>query len=246
MRVSAWRGSLNSFRTMNMKVSVIGPSSDSEALITVFLHGFPALHSKQNREIAEVAANSLERETHLLFYAGLGFAPGEFRFQKCLTDVAGYFSELIEKRPKLRIDVVGHSWGGYLALQMANRFPSQIRRMVLMSPLLMFSAINLGVETLQDYARDNSMLTFGDPDELALDFVETGRSIPPAELIGRVSEAIEILFLQARNDEITPTRIALNMIDDFKRRPTFEIVDTDHSFVVDRPRLSQRIAAFLK
>jgi pimeloyl-ACP methyl ester carboxylesterase len=229
-----------------MKVSVIGPNTDSDALITVFLHGFPALHSKQNREIAEVAAKNLERETHLLFYTGLGFAPGEFRFQKCLSDVATYFAELIEKRPKVKIDIVGHSWGGYLALQMATRFAPQIRRMVLMSPLLMFSAIDLGVEILDDYARNNPMLTLGDPEELAVDFTEIGSSMPAAELIGAVSEAIEILFLQARNDDITPTRFALNMIDDFKRRPLLEIVDTDHSFIVDRPRLSQRIAAFLK
>lgn len=220
-----------------------GTGSANGRLI-VFLHGFPSVRSKQNREIAAAVSKETGRPTELLLYSGLGHASGKFTFSGCLAEVSGYFENLFNG-PVKHVDLVGHSWGGYLALTMASRYPDRVRKLVLMSPLLWFASEERVVGGFAESREENPQIDFGDLDSLARDFCRIGRAHPSETLIAGVSPATEVLFLQARIDPITPADIAITKKGLFQHPPVFELTNNDHSFLSDRPELSSRIARFL-
>lgn len=211
----------------------------------VFLHGFPSIRSKQNREIAAAVNAELGWPTDLLLYSGLGCAPGEFTFSGCVDEVGDYFAKLLRERDR-KIDLIGHSWGGFVSLLMASRYPERVRRLVLMSPLLWFASEAEVYGGFTELTKEHADLNLGNTSDLVRDFCLIGEKYPTASLIKGLSPATEVLFLQAKVDPLTPAEIAIKMKDLFPRPPIFELVDNDHSFLSDRPQLSQRIAKFLR
>lgn len=227
-----------------MEVVHYQAGSASHGRLIVFLHGFPSVKSKQNREIAAAVSRETGRPADLLLYSGLGCASGKFTFSGCLAEVSAYFESLFAG-PVKHVDLVGHSWGGFLALKMASRYPDRVRKLVLMSPLLWFASEERVLEGFAETREENPHIDFGDLRGLAHDFCETGRKYPSESLIAGVAPATEVLFLQARIDPITPADIAIKKKELFQHPPVFELTDNDHSFLSDRPELSKRIARFL-
>jgi pimeloyl-ACP methyl ester carboxylesterase len=227
-------------------------SGQSGLRLTLFLHGFPGIRSRQNRDLAEALAKQTGRPSHVLLYPGLSQAEGRFSFRECLDGVHARVERLFEehdrqnRQAECKIDLVGHSWGGFLALTLMNRHPERIRRAVLMSPLLEFAAESLCENAFAGMARENPQISIGDPALLAQEFIGVSRDFPTDSLISGVNEHAGLLILQSREDEITPASVAAAFLPRFRRRPLFELVDTDHSFLVDRERLATRIGDFLQ
>ena len=61
---------------------------------------------------------------------GLG-GSGPVRFPVNMTNLAGIAADLLEVLGHDRVDVLGYSWGGALAQELAHRFPDRVRRLVL-------------------------------------------------------------------------------------------------------------------
>lgn len=226
-----------------MEVLEIGPK-DKTGRAIVCLHGFPGIRSRQNREIAERVASETRRQTYVLLYRGLGQAPGVFSFEECIRDVRQFFLDLISKGV-MTIDLVGHSWGGFLSLLMTSENPRAIGKIVLMSPLLKFYAEDICRPSFAETARANPQVALLNADLLSQEFVHVSEKYPSESLIRSVPEATEILFLQAKNDLITPEGEALRMLKHFRRQPQFFLVDQDHSFLSNRQDLARQIATFL-
>ena len=227
-----------------MNVQVIKPENKTELIPTIFLHGFPGIRSKQNLEIAEGFARASGAEAHVLFYSGLTRAPGNFTFNTCLDEVHQYVESLVDVGVQA-FNLVGHSWGGFLSLTIAQRFQPFLRRMVLMSPLVYFWEASESTKFFEDTLANNPEIQIGAPSERGAEFEELGLKRPPDQLLQSVSVDAEVLFLQAREDNVTPTSIALEKLRHFPRFPIFELVDTDHSFILNRERITRRISAFL-
>lgn len=226
-----------------MEILKYGPLEGNR--VNVLLHGFPGIHSKQNREIAEIVAEITGDRTELFLYSGLGVAPGVFSFRKCISDVEGRISAILDESSSTKMRLIGHSWGGYLALRMASIYASRLEKMVLMSPLLEFPSEEVARHGLRAYQHEYPQLNLGDLDALADELSNIANENTSYNLIATIPEEVEVLFLQAKNDEITPDKNAIKALEYFKRPPIFEFVETDHSFVSDRPRIARRIAEFL-
>jgi pimeloyl-ACP methyl ester carboxylesterase len=207
-----------------------------------FLHGFPGLRSIQNRDIAQPVSELNGNTAQVLLYEGLGCAPGEFSFSRCREAVVNHFRKHLDGNPG-QIDVVGHSWGGFLALQIAGQFPDRIRKLVLMSPLLKFFSETDACEGFKMTAEEYPVLSLGDTAKLARDFVEVRNKFPLEPIIANLK--IPTLFLQARVDDRTPLDVAEEYRTKFSNDLIFEILDTDHSFLEDRPQIAKRIAKYL-
>ncbi len=217
---------------------------DNEKRLIVFLHGFPSTRSKQNREIAEGVVASTGRPADLLLYSGLGCATGQFTFSGCLNDVGDYFERIFSGSVK-HIDLVGHSWGGFLSLLMASRYGDRVRKMVLLSPLLHFADEERVFYGFSEIQKENLQLALGDMRALVRDFCDIGKRHVTDQLLAQLSPHTETLFLQAQVDQLTPAEIAIQKKALFPRPPSFELVANDHSFLSDRPELAQRIGRFL-
>lgn len=221
-----------------------GPANTSpETTPILFLHGFPGVRSKQNREIAEKVADRLGRRAIVLFYEGLGVTPGEFSFQRCLDDVEREFKKLTASGP---IDLVGHSWGGFQALRLTALYPKSVRRLVLLSPLLRFFGEDVCEKSFGDTARENPSLNLGDLRERAREFVAIGNSNPYLDMLAKIPREVETTILQAADDQITPGKVSKEASGVVRGPLFYEIRETDHSFLLDRDGTIERIAQVLQ
>jgi esterase/lipase len=211
---------------------------------TLFLHGFPSIRSRQNRDIAEATARETGGRADVLLYDGLGFSPGVFSFERCLSDVRAFVKNMVESGVE-KFDLVGHSWGGFLSLVLASEFRKHVRRMVLMSPLLSFTTAEHARPWFEETFEDNPHIRLGNIGQLATEFERLGKKYPLQNLLSKFPETVDALFLQAENDDVTPSSIAKSSLAFFSKTPLFELADTDHSFLINRPAMTDRIARFI-
>jgi pimeloyl-ACP methyl ester carboxylesterase len=222
-----------------MKVLEYGDSGPA----TLFLHGFPGVRSKQNKDLAEKAA-AMGRRCFVPLYSGLGQADGDFTFLSCRSDVQTFARDLLERFGS--IDLVGHSWGGYLSLGIAAEAQEKIGRLVLMSPLLHFFTLDLAKQAFRMTADGNGELRLGETDVLAREFHTLGNKDRAEEYARRISTETRVSIFQAKNDDTTPASYVENLVNQFKQRPQYEVVATDHSFLIDRDRALDRVLTGLR
>ena len=229
---------------MNLHVYQPQTAVHSDLGPLVFLHGFPGARSEQNREVAQKVANLTGREAIVLLYAGVDDKSRMFTFKGCIEEVQTYFAELLanEKRP---IALVGHSWGGFLALTLIEKFAKRLDRVVLMSPLLEFATLDVVIPAFMTMYENNPQLSIRSVFELSNEFSALETGMPAARMIRSIPTDISILFLQSRFDDTTPTPTTEAKLKEFKRPPIFELVDTEHNFLSNRDQVSDRVAHFL-
>jgi esterase/lipase len=222
-----------------------GPVRDGSSPLMFFLHGFPGIRSRQNRDIAEEVARLNGGRAWVPLYRGLGQVPGEFSFEDCRRDVEDFISSTLASHLG-KVYLVGHSWGGYLSLRVCATHPARIQKLVLMSPLLQFPNEEACSSLIQQTALDHSSIDIGNIDERIAEFVRLGKESPPEEWMSKLSPSLETLILQAQSDVVTPCLVAERKLGNFPTKPVYEIVDTDHSFLNLRSETAQRIARFLR
>ena len=230
---------------MNLHVYHPESSVHSDLGPLVFLHGFPGARSEQNREVAQKVSNLTGREAIVLLYAGVDDKSRMFTFKGCIDEVQAYFADLLKREPR-RIDLVGHSWGGFLALTLIEKFANRLSHVVLMSPLLEFAAEDVVIPAFTTMYENNPQLTIRSVLELSKEFSALETSMPASAMIRAIPADLAVLFLQSRFDDTTPTPTAEKKLNDFRRSPQFELIDTEHNFLSNRDQVSDRIARFLK
>lgn len=213
-------------------------------LKVISLHGFPSIRSKQNREIAKGIADELGCRVRVVLYPGLSTS-GIFSFKKTIKALVEEFPALTEGKP---VGVLGHSFGGFCAILLTANFPKLINQLVLLSPLLRFNSSVSDVTgfftaILSDSSSEVQTLT---PSQLAGEFNELSKEYAVEQLIASFEPHLKVKFMQARNDGVTPTAIAKEFRKSFKSDFDFELVDQDHSFLIERPALAKKIAEFFR
>jgi pimeloyl-ACP methyl ester carboxylesterase len=105
----------------------------------LMLHGFPAEPVKdpatdKNIDLA-FQLNEVGHEVLLIHYNGLGLnRDGSFLFSSSISDSISAASSMLERSPK--INLIGHSWGGYVSIILKNKFKHRINRTILLSPFV--------------------------------------------------------------------------------------------------------------
>ncbi len=222
-------------------------------LKVISLHGFPSIRSKQNRELAQGVADELGCRVRVVLYPGLSTS-GLFSFKKTIDALLNEFPAIIaddskEKIEPTKVGLLGHSFGGFCALLLAAKFPQLIERVVLLSPLLKFnSSINDVAGFFKSIlgTNQNQEVNTLSPVELGQEFHDLSKQYSVEKLISELDPKLKIEMLQARVDGVTPTQTAEEFRQHFKCDFKFELVDQDHSFLIDRPQLAKKIAAYFK
>lgn len=216
--------------------------NSSSPLKVVSLHGFPGVRSKQNREIAQGIADALSCRVRVVLYPGLS-TEGKFSFERTIDALLKEFPNIAEHR----IDLVGHSFGGFSAILLASRYPQLVHKLVLLSPLLKFaSTADQALSFFKNIITSNDGISTESPEDLAMEFEELSKGFNVAQLVAELSPSMPVKFMQARTDTITPTVIAEDLRKYFRGKIDYELVEQDHSFLLDRPTLAKKIAEFLR
>ena len=208
-----------------------------------FLHGFPGRRTKQNEDLAKSLHDQLGVTSIILYYPGREVAPDEFGFAKTLEGVRGYFKAEFAKYSG--ISLIGHSFGGYLGLRVADEFSDKIKRLILLSPLISFENANLPPSAIIQVNKDYSDMKFADIDNAHFDFRDLGRSIQLKNLIENLPSSIDVSIIQAGKDQITLPEYVQEARAWFKVPPKYIELDLDHSFIEDRDLLIKTVTRLL-
>lgn len=98
-----------------------------QGLPVVFLHGYPLTH-----QIFEPQLEPISRDHHaiLLDLPGYALAAGQ-SVPDSLSGFADRVHEFLAERFSTRVVLLGHSFGGYIALELMRRHPEQLRALIL-------------------------------------------------------------------------------------------------------------------
>jgi esterase/lipase len=217
---------------------------------TVFiLHGYPSL-GRKNYDFAEVvAANNYE--VYVPHYPGLGLSKGQFGFLRSYESVRKLiYAVKINENNKLSI--IGHSWGGYLALLNSD----------LIDDTAIFLAPLPRLPTAVDFAKFYLTPGYNSNFESLENFSEVLLAIAP-EVTQHYSatslneEIVQMQILEKQRLESRPMLrilvihgdndidIPIEFVDTtFKENwdQTIDVVNDDHNLDVVRRELYQRIS----
>jgi pimeloyl-ACP methyl ester carboxylesterase len=102
------------------------------------------------------------------------------------------------------ISVVGHSWGGFLALNLLSHYPKICKHLILLSPLLEIPTEDqISRLAPQLFSKHRGILVAQTEESLVSDFKLTRESYSPLNLL---SEAVQekITIVQAFHDDEIP------------------------------------------
>ncbi len=220
------------------------PEKPSRQAILLF-HGFPAYRATKNLDLAERLHHHFQRDVFLLHYRGLGESRGVFRFTEAIREAYALVDRLVEKEGFEPLAIVGHSFGGLVALNTAAEKAEKVRTAILLSPLCdldpqqdLYTWILRGV-------REELPGVYGDRSEAAvLADLETIRSdYSPMKKAPSLAPHLRLGFIQALQDDTTPASATRALVARFAAPPPYLELDLDHSFTQDRARLVRELIA---
>jgi lipase len=166
-----------------MTVLIVHEFGDPAGEPLLAVHGITA-HGRRFRRLAEEAWP--ERRTIAVDLRGHGYSTydGPWSIQQHVTDLIDTLDALgID-----RLDVVGHSYGGVIALRLLERLPHVVKRLVMLDPALIPTGAS---------ATENAMRTIADPGFATIDEARVARNQGLGDEINPAIEAevVDHLFL---------------------------------------------------
>jgi pimeloyl-ACP methyl ester carboxylesterase len=146
------------------------------------------------------------------------------------------------------LTLVGHSWGGLVATNVARELPETIRRIVLLSPFCHTERGSPLYAWFQTEVRRDCPGLFGDMSEQAIhaDFEKILGAHLPSSLFRELDPRLEVKIIQAELDDTTPAAQIRALLPEFAVPPEYVELKMDHSFSQDREALARRVLAMVE
>jgi pimeloyl-ACP methyl ester carboxylesterase len=121
-------------------VTHINTAGSPELPPLMLLHGFGVCSTQWYPNIAPLSRQFRVYAPDVLSQMGLSVAAGRL---KTRHDCAAWLIEVLDALNLERVCMVGHSYGGWLSLNLALTAPQRVERLVLLSPAAIFAPIRL-------------------------------------------------------------------------------------------------------
>lgn len=222
-----------------------GPATPRAIL---FFHGFPANRGVKNLDLADYIHRKFKEDTYLLHYKGLGESPGEFKFTESIAEASQVVDFIVRNQPYKEICLVGHSWGGLVSINLAQRHPEKVKNLILISPFCEVKKTDPLYDWFVSSAREDFKNIFGEQSEAEVtrDFDQILEKHLPKYMAPKLADHIQVSVIQAGRDDVTPPSTAKATLSFFKTAPTYIELDQDHSFTQNRVELAETISRLIQ
>jgi pimeloyl-ACP methyl ester carboxylesterase len=151
-------------------------------------------------------------------------------------------------RDQKELSVIGHSWGGLVAVNIAHQIPQCVKQIVLLSPFCHASSSDPLYSWLIDGVDADWPGVFGNltREEVLQDLEEISKDNFPLLLAPKLSPTLPIGIVQSLRDETTPASTTKLFCSLLLTPPTYKELDLDHSFTEDRLLLADTVAELLR
>lgn len=223
------------------------PISD-EVEAFLFLHGFPADRGTKNHDIAEAVTNKTGINSFVLHYRGLGKAKAGFSFTESVKESLEVARFLIDKYKIKKLHLVGHSWGGLVALNIfKNISEAKIGNLILLAPFSVFPNDNSISDWLDQIEIDSPNLFLEKSRGFAKqNFYNVKNLYDPVKIAKHVKVvAGQVKIIEALNDAEVPNKTIHQLASYFNESPCILALSLDHSFLNDRQLIIKSVIDLL-
>lgn len=209
-------------------------------------HGFPS-QKNRNKDLAYFLSQNIKASVFVHHYEGIGESLGKFYFENSLITAKKYVEHIKKEFNLNRIHFLGHSWGGFVSLNLLSLFADDLASMVLYSP---FTEIpeGKGIDELADnLMKEYPHLFFHrNHTDVVAEFKKIQERYNYKESLAHVQGQRPVLILQAKNDQLTPesrTRAVLPLLG---TQVNYHELSIDHSFTEKREQTFALTQKFYK
>ncbi len=219
------------------------PSEDAY----LFLHGFPAEKGDKNRDITIAVNKATYNDAYLLHYKGLGGAKGYFQFSDSIRESIEVAKELIKQNQYRKLHLVGHSWGGLIALNVQQELGSHAGRLILLSPLNLIpnkDALKIIIKSI--LIEHPTIFGTQSIDDVLADIDLIREKHHPRDLAKNVTvNGFIPAIIQALEDDEVPPETTREFAKLFPIQPKYIELKQDHSFLNNRAEIINTILSVL-
>jgi alpha-beta hydrolase superfamily lysophospholipase len=211
--------------------------------IFIVIHGFPSWSSK-NYDIAEHLC-LLGYEVFIPHHKGLGLSKGNFSFKKSISDIEKLIKIIKREKPELKISLLGHSWGGYVSLQLHKYVEEHL---ILLAPLIevpLSSKLSYFVNYFfKHYPSETKTYS---KQSLKREFIELQGNFAIAEFVNHIKSR-NLLLLHGKQDDLIPIWSSTIFAKKLSKFSKFDYVkmNEDHRLSKKRNLVFEKIKAWLK
>lgn len=230
----------------NMHIQRFSSEKGKTLDVCLMLHGFPAAvfsepSFEKNHDIGLYVSRNTKMDVCLPHYEGLGKSRGSFSFIKSIEDAIRIGHKLITVDGYRRIHLLGHSWGGFVAMSVLKALAGNVGKVVLLSPFTEVPDAG-SLKCLLESICSNVDITFesGSIDDAVYELIQVGQCQSP-NAIAQVCTSNDIMIIQAKDDDEVPAQSTRRFVEMFKVRPQYVELDSDHRFMLNREYVKQLI-----
>ncbi len=218
------------------------PENPSDQAV-LLLHGFPANRNTKNLDLADAIHRRENCHVFLLHYRGLGESAGVFSFRNSIEEAMGVVDRIHRDFSPKQLSVVGHSWGGLVAMNVTASRSEMVHRLILLSPLCDLDKTHGLYGWIVRDVRNEVPGIYGDKPEAEvradIDYVIANHD--PKKVVKRFRPDLPVTLIQAALDDTTPARAAKELLEFFPTRPEYIELPMDHSFTESRKDLAEAV-----
>lgn len=197
-------------------------------------HGFPS-QKNRNKDLAHFLFESTKASIFVHHYEGIGESLGKFYFEKSLVAAKNYVDHIKKEFKLKRIHFLGHSWGGFISLNLLSAFAHDLCSLVLYSPFTQIPT-NKGIDELAaNLMKEYPNMFFHRTHSnvcAEFKFLQDNYNYPDA--LRQLHWQRPTLILQAQNDPLTPEEKTRTVLSLLGNNTQYIELGIDHSFTEKR------------
>lgn len=209
-------------------------------------HGFPS-QKNRNKDLAHFLSQTTKASVFVHHYEGIGESLGKFYFEKSLTTAMTYVEHIRKKFSLKRIHFLGHSWGGFVSLNLLPIFITELGSLVLFSPFTQIpdgkGIDELAENLMKDYPHMFFHRTHSD---VSAEFKSIQNNLPYVPSLSKLRWQKPTLVLQAKHDPLTPEEKTKAVLPLLGLNAHYEELSIDHSFTEKREQTFELVLNFYK
>lgn len=211
----------------------------------IFFHGFPG-GGVRNEDLGEAIQQQTGSNCYVVHYGGLGQGKGKFSFRRSVDQSLQLIDSIISEEKLDSLSIYGHSWGGLVAINAADKIRAKLDKLILVSPYSMLPPKSMVREILSGYvAADPALENVLSIDEAIDDVDFIDKNYNPRAAIKQITlKPGAVLFLQALDDGEVPAPLSRSFVPLFPVAPDYREVKQDHSFT-NREELIRTVTDWL-
>lgn len=207
-------------------------------------HGFPS-QKNRNKDIAYALSKATRHTVIVHHYEGLGESLGEFTFQRSLKNAEKFVAHHLRLGKFKKIHFIGHSWGGFVSMNLLRKFSTSVKSLFLLSPFNQIPEDKSLNDLVDNLFKEYPHCFFKtNKKKVKIDFENVEKEYDLKIFFRNKKISQKIKILQAKNDLAVPEKTTREIVKLLGKSCQYKEIAVDHSFTEKRSQTIKMICQY--